>query len=208
MIRRLVAAVLVFSGVVVAACGASNPEPNTPECATFTRAVDFVADPTFTEDERAAISVAVNNWAGWSSGRIRLSVTYGVPVGTPARIVRTSADKDPLASMEAERRKTFDLPGYTLWGLTTGDPPRIYLAMDRIPPADLHMIVSHEMGHAAGLYWPDCNDEPRAAMFPNGKKDCAHVNTPGSLMFPAYDGPATAWGPADVAFCRASCLCP
>ncbi len=83
-----------------------------------------------------------------------------------------------------------------IFGWTNSDA--VNIVVDRVRLDQLHTLVTHELGHAAGLGWPFC--------FESNSK-CHHSPDPDAVMSAAFSG-APSFTPSDLAFCRASCLCP
>ncbi len=81
-------------------------------------------------------------------------------------------------------------------GWTTGEA--VNIVVDRVRLDQLHTLLAHELGHAAGLGWPFCFV---------GNAQCHHTPDKSSVMSAAFAG-APEFTLSDLAFCRASCLCP
>jgi hypothetical protein len=162
------------------------------------------ADTAFTPPERDALNKAADDWLGISKGRIHFTPIYDVDFsstssvvshGSEAMIIRALAWM-PIVDVQDTRISSRYGRRTRVYGWTESDPVRVYLVVDRIER--LKEIAVHELGHAAGLVWPNCDP---------AREDCDHVNDRSSIMAAAYDD-AQAFTTADLALCRASCLCP
>ncbi len=157
----------------------------------------FSVDGAFTAPERLALQEAVDDLRAFSGGHIDFSLSYDFDNddGNPhiyrleswMRIVR---ERDAEAT--ADRGEVFIHGGWT-----SGDI--VHLVADRVPLENLKSLATHELGHAAGFSWPHCQDV---------RSSCHHSPDPKALMFPSGPFAGNSLGPADLDFCRASCLCP
>lgn len=149
------------------------------------------ADPSFRDEERAQARLATDEWFAFSSGFVDYRILFDQDPGrtfAPALVRMISSDPEVRAHDAAQRAKVI--------GWQDPTQARIVLVVDRFPVQDLHLVLAHEMGHLAGLYWPYC-EGPYSV--------CGHASDATSLMSPSGN---YGFGEGDRAFCIASCLCP
>lgn len=164
-----------------------------PRAADFT----FHADADFTATERVAIVAATNEWRTFSSGRVDLRVAFDLDFNS-IEALKKYKDAPVIIRAESWMSVVQDEPGNVI--AYTNGKRQIVIIVDRVP--SFLPIVMHEMGHAAGLRWPDwCPQSPR------GEADCDHSPDLNSIMSAAYRG-VRSFTDADRAFCRASGHCP
>ena len=186
-------------------CAHVNPAPDTAACKANRSAITWYADESFTPPERAAILAAPVNWSTFSHGRIQNAVTFDSPAPPLAarirRVVTTDqVVKDENARETLARGTVFVSLGWSERPVLAEHPRELFVVMDLLDVADrqLERVVTHEMGHAAGLRWPGCPT-------PDPFQKCDHSPVTTALMNNAVGN--NDLGPADLAFCEASCLC-
>ncbi len=194
--------------IAFVSCASDNPRPGTPECLTHTSVTTFSADESFTPEERPQLLAAVKELREISANRIKQDVVFRTAAYSEPKIFRMLSSSSVVKDAEEKQARRFGVKGYTLFGWQNDDPPRIFLVVDRVPVDQLHNLAAHELVHAAGLKWPDCDHEPRAPFHEgtSGERDCSHVKGDESLRSQSFTN--TSFGPADLEICRASCLCP
>jgi hypothetical protein len=181
--------VRLFTLIVFLLClFACTSAPQAP--CTRTTTILFHAESSFSPNEQLAIVEASEDWRRWTRGRVQLFVVLNSE-GSP-KIVKRRADDPETLKIDQMRSKEL---GKTLTTFGWSPGQDIYLVTERIPEGELRLVVAHEMGHAIGLKRPGCTDG-----------DCYHVTGSGSLMS-AWHRETNAWSDADLAMCRASCLC-
>jgi hypothetical protein len=159
----------------------------------------FRGDPSFSAEERVDIMRATDDWMRFSSGRINHIVSFeSLGAAWEPRIIRVESTSPLVLSQEAEQAAKRGVKTFTVLGWQSDSPMRVYVVADRARPPVLRKVAAHELGHAAGLQWPDCD---------KSKRDCPHSPVPGAIMFSSIEADS-AFGAADLELCRASCLCP
>lgn len=159
----------------------------------------FHGDPSFTPDEQAAIHEAMARLLAFSEGRINFVTTFDLDLNNPREpFIRRATATDPeVLQVEADAAKRSGLPSFTIFGVARKNPTRVLLVTERVASNQVANLATHELGHVAGFEWPDCN---------SSKQDCKHSPDESALMAARFSG--NRLGPADLEFCRASCLCP
>lgn len=152
-------------------------------------------DVDFTPTERDALVGSAEAWRAFSQGRVNIRIVFDLDFED---IETVKQYKDAPVIIRAESWMPLSaergMLGYT------NSQRQIVLVMDRI--VNLRPVAMHEMGHAAGLAWPDWCPADR-----NGRADCDHSPDKDSIMSAVYRG-AQEFTEADAAFCRASGYCP
>lgn len=151
-------------------------------------------DVDFTDVERAAIISATNEWRSFSGGRVDIKVVFDLDFDDESAMQYKQAPV--IIRVDSTMRLGVD-PGTIAF---TNSHHQIALIMDRL--TSFRPVVMHEMGHAAGLRWPDWCPSTRY-----GDADCDHSPDLNSIMSAVYRG-AQSFTPADKAFCRAAGYCP
>lgn len=150
--------------------------------------------------EQAAIMKAGQMWRDLSGGQIDMHFAFTMADGAGAAggvILRMqSTDPETLAYNASQIAKNHYPATWHVDGWTTGQT--VHLVINEVAIGDLPSLAAHELGHAAGLRWPFCIE---------GQVDCVHSPDPHAIMGAAFTG-APVMTPSDLAFCRASCLCP
>jgi hypothetical protein len=201
---KQLAAVLILAVALIAACA---PSPARPSACTKTVRRIMHADTAFTPAERTEIVAAADDWLGFSGGRVHQTIAFDVDWssttsvashGQEAMMMR-ALDWMPMVDALDQRTTAWRKAGKKIrvYGWTEQAPVRIFLVVDRFE--NLREVATHELGHAAGLLWPDCNPL---------EVDCDHARSKDSIMSPAILKSVHAFNEADLDFCRASCLCP
>lgn len=202
--------ILLLSVLTFVACSNSltPPDAGAPSCVREVRQV-FHADVDFAPLERQAILEAAAQWASFSSGHVKQEVRFDLSFedllslewflhSGDAVLVRLDASDESVQEADATLCPN-GKPTCQVLAWTSDTPLRIFAVPSRVSSADeFRGVIQHEFGHAAGLRWPGCTE---------GK--CFHTdprNGP-SLMTPTRSG-LNDFTEADLAFCRASCLCP
>jgi hypothetical protein len=197
---------LLVLAMVLLSCAAANPLPGTPECDTHRSFIIFKVDPAFTSEERAQLVAATDDWRQWSNGRINHVLEFEPASESSPRIRRLLSTSDEVREYEETQKARYKVDNFTVLGWQPDPPPVVNLVVDRVSVSELRNLAAHELGHAAGLEWPFCANEPRAPMLgKTDEKDCKHVADTHSLMSQAFAN--VPLQPADLEFCRASCLC-
>lgn len=143
--------------------------------------------------EQAALKGAADAWRTLSKGQIDFTISFDATTPNAKHFHRVKSDDKIVLDYEARQEKQpFIVFG---WHDASGD---IYLVVNDVPLEQLHTLVAHELGHAAGMRWPLCLQS---------HSDCIHSPDPHAVMAPEFSG-APALTPSDLALCRASCLCP
>ncbi len=152
--------------------------------------VRFAPDPAFTLAERAQLQRAVDEWFAFSDGRVDFSLApYALELDDSSpHIYRTESWMRVVRAKERELKTQ-------LAGWATNDP-HVFLVIDWVAPDQLWILAAHELGHVAGLQWPNCDGT---------RKECIHSPDPRALMAPAFSGQP--FGASDLDLCRASCVC-
>lgn len=153
----------------------------------------YHADTSFSPTERQDIDAAAERMREISRGRIDLRVVYDLDFASVQSLVARRAEPlilrklDWMPSVESVDR---EFRNHVFAWTTLTPAPRVHLIVDRIP--DLEWVTAHEFAHAVG--W-------------RGHADAqGHAEDWDAVYFRAYHG-QNAWAPADVAACRAACLC-
>lgn len=199
---------LAFVCAVVASCAAiptpygyQSDDQVPPATCRTTYSQTFDAT-TFTDPkEQAAITRAGDMWRAMSKGQIDMRFAFTPEGATTAggAILRVhKADPDVVAYNAAQQKAGNEPAGWSVLGWEIGQTVHIVIDGNGITSDNLHSLVAHELGHAAGLRWPFCLA---------GNEDCVHSPDPHAVMAPAFSG-APELTPSDLALCRASCLCP
>jgi hypothetical protein len=164
-------------------------QPNVPP-GTHTRCEDepqradlLFSAPNWDTEDIGKLRQAAQDWSEFSHGRINIRITRQDDPSLPH--IHRMLSWMPKVRDKGDRRL----------GWFSGS--QIYLIVDRIAPEQLTGLATHEMGHAAGLEWPLCDEDVH---------DCVHSPDPDAIMAPEFYGQPL--GPSDLTFCRASCLCP
>lgn len=169
-----------------------DPPLNAGDCVQLYRVAAVIhADPSFVDEERDQIRLATDEWFFFSSGQIDYRFVFDQDPDrsfAPSLVRMRSSDLDVQTHDAAQGNKVI--------GWQDPTQARIVLVVDRFLIRDLHLVLAHEMGHFAGLYWPYC-EGPYSV--------CSHATDATSLMSPSglYD-----FGEGDRALCVASCICP
>lgn len=176
------------------------PPPHVDACKTLRQEQKvFHADQAFTPEERDSLALAANDWYAFSDGQVDYRVMFDLDTlrTLEPMILRAESWMDEVRAYES-LLKNEDYEPYHVAGYKQSNPLRITLVMDRVGgvPSDLRYLAAHEMGHVAGLKWPDCYDTSLV---------CKHSPDPSALMAPVFS--AAPFNDADKALCRASCLC-
>lgn len=151
----------------------------------------FHADTAFTAAEAAAIEGAATDWYAFSNGRIDFQVAFDldrVEHNSEPQVLKVYSTDDDVRELDAGDPE-FKIFGWALNG-------RVHLVIDRVPPDKLRILAAHEFGHVAALRWPNCK---------SALQYCEHSPDDEALMAMNFSG--NPLGDADLAFCRASCLC-
>jgi len=195
-VKHLGLLVALLALVVSACCVTSTTVSIHPPQAKATSFTTHV-DTAFTPAERAAIVEATKEWERFSSGRVHIEAVFDLDFDS-VETLKKFQDAPIIVRAESWMSILDDTPqGVLAW---TNGKRQIVLIVDRIP--SFKPVIMHEMGHAAGLAWPDwC---PADAY---GQADCNHSPDLDSIMSARYRG-VQAFTDADRAFCRASGYCP
>lgn len=198
MLRSIVALLLVL----ISACATGAPEGDILQHCQKAVAMTFHGDVTFTPEEREAHARGTQGWKEFSSGLVNVSVIYDLDFndmdsvrryGYGPVVVRVGESNELVIAQDKVTRERIGNQQAKTLGWTSG--VRIYLIWDRIP--NMQGVFEHEVGHAVGMRWPNCNPE---------KQDCFHSPSTPALMN-AIDGNSPDFTGYDLDFCRASCLC-
>lgn len=188
----------IFVAVLVLSCTRVNPIPGSSACPSYHSSTVFYADKAFTADERAGIDTAAADWLAFSGGKIHDVIMFEDPPFEGARIRRVLSTDQVVKDENTKEATARGLPSFTSLGWSAKGPPRtVYLVVDLVPTDQIAHLLEHELGHAAGLRWPGCVEDALQL--------CDHSPDPTALMFAAFKN--SPLGPADLEFCRASCLC-
>lgn len=192
-----------FALFLVVSCSPPSSPPGV--CERRVRQI-YHADTAFNVEQRLAIGWGADALLGFTAGRVNQTLVFDLDFESTMSVIRRSREPMVLrveswmapvqavdAAVSARRGKDTKV-----WGWQDDDPIRVFLVVDRIPPASFRYIAAHELAHAAGFRWADCD---------TSKEDCTHARDASSLMFAAYSGART-FSQGDLALCRASCLCP
>jgi hypothetical protein len=183
--------------IVLVSCISETPGTRTtcPTGSLRTVRQQLAVDNAFSPPERADIQQAVDDWFAFSEGHIGFTLTYNIdPKVDQGHIFRVESWMKVVLDEEAEMAKKHGVPEFHLAGWE--DDGDIYLIVDRAGPLLKH-LATHELGHEAGLKWPNCQKP---------SWECVHSPDPKALTAATLSD--TVLGEADKEFCRASCLCP
>ncbi len=190
---------LVLLLALIVSCIAEKPGTRTA-CDGNTQRVRtrFAVDNGFSPNERAALQRATDNWFVFSESHVDVSLSYALDTDEDhPHIYRVQSWMQVVK--DQDKKATVD-PAKPFIHLGWESAGTIFLVIDRIRPEHLAIIATHELGHAAGLAWPDCLERlPQT--------DCHHSPDPTALMAPEFNG-QQGFNDADKQFCRVSCLCP
>ncbi len=175
------------------------------ETCTKTVNLQWRADTAFTKSERDEILQGFEDVRQFTAGRVTTSIAWDVDFSSTASVV--GASQSPLLarsyswmrSVQAVDAEISSRYGYktTVRAWTESSPLRIFFVVDRI--TQLRTTASHELIHAAGARWPNCD---------SSTTDCDHVPDSSSIMSRGIRDDVHAFSVTDQYLCRASCLCP
>lgn len=196
---------ILFSCAVPMAEAAGGGDAGAFEPCTKTVSIAWHGDTAFTKGERDLIEAGFADVTKFTSGRVTTSVTWDVDFSsTPSVLLaaqgpllgRSQSWMKPVQAADAEISARY---GYqtTVRAWTESNPLRIFFVIDRI--TQLQQTASHELIHAAGARWPNCDST---------NKDCDHVTDGDSIMSRGIRDDVHTFSPSDLTLCRASCLCP
>ncbi len=192
-------ALVLFIFVLLASCASETPGTRTTcEDGELEHVrVRFSVDGAFTAPEREALQQATDDWFILSGGHIDFSLSYDFDndTGNP-HIYRLESWMSVVREKDAKASADLGAP-YAQGGWQGSDD--IYLVVDRYLPGQIRYLATHELGHAAGLAWPNCRES---------RSFCIHSPDPKAVMFPSGPHDDNRLTQADGDFCRASCLCP
>lgn len=186
---------LVALLVLLLAC--CTPKPVAPEpLRTFT--VVMHADKDFTAEGRSRILSAARAWHTFTEGRVDIYVEFdldfddvpGLKAHQAAHhsvLIPVLSDYPIAQAIDSELRGK-GIPLAATVQLKDGSSG-VFLIMDRIDPDNFELVVTHELGHVAGL--PDLSEY--GAIMSGVESNT--VPTPKTFM------------PADLEACRASKYC-
>src|SRR6185369_15454111 len=149
--------------------------------------VEFHVSSSFTGDEQVKLLEAAQDWGFFSQDRIRFKLIYDgyTPPGTPS-IIRVHS-QDAIVRSYDEIQQAIRGTDYQANGWYEPVVNRLYLVVDRLDGEKFRLVATHEMGHAAGLRWPDCDEDL--------KQTCEHARDPSALMAQRYSN--NPLGPGD-----------
>jgi len=185
MFGRKVLATVAVGLVCLAACAPRAFLPDTTEVTEIivTRSVSRTlhADVDFTEAGRSRIRQAGVRWANFTQGRVNLQIVFDLDfddmIGLAEHMAEAHDAIIPVhSSMDIVSRLTTETGldnGKLLLGATThheNDAMVVRLVMDRIDPDDFETVVTHELGHVAGLPDLPTQDSVMSAASPAGAR--------------------------------------
>jgi hypothetical protein len=147
------------------ACATVPPTTRAPDVTKVAAWKEFEltlhADVDFTDTGRGRIQEAAKKWRAASSGRVRIDVVFDLDFSSVANLQGHQESGDSLllgVLSEYPIAKRIDAvigsPGRMPLAATMssdGGPTIVVLILDRIESDDFLSVVTHELGHVAGL---------------------------------------------------------
>ncbi len=155
--------------------------------------VTLTVEPSFPNSERVELQASADAWRELSGGQVTFTLTDDDDAdGTIHRVISAM---QIVKDRDADSSRDMGVPFYAAGWTSSGS---VWLVLDRFKPEQLRYIFAHELGHRAGLEWPHCYE---------ARSSCVHSPDPKALMSPFFNV-QQGFNSSDLAFCRASCLCP
>lgn len=143
--------------------------------------IQFHGDTSFTKEERKEIELAMDTWAGVTSGLVGFTVAWDVDWQSTASIVEH--ENDSLISRVDPSNPYFQDGAIGRVAEIGGRPAHVWIVADRCNQLGVfRQVVIHELGHILGML---------------------HTKDPDSIMYPSTSQKQTCLNKADMEeYCR------